>query len=76
MVVDPGIQFKTVERNSLSTDRDFGEVRADFGVEAVAIHAEVAGGVTEAQQPRGNGCRPCRFLVYDHSGVSAQGRRP
>ncbi len=76
MVVDPGIQFKTVEGDSLPTDRDFSEVRADFGVEAVAVHAEVAGGIAKAEEPRGNGCRPCRFLVYDHSGLSAQSRRP
>lgn len=75
MVVDPGIQFKPVEGDSLSTDRDFSEVRADFGVEAVAIHVEVAGGVAKAQQARGNRCRPCWFLLHDHSGLSAQGRR-
>ena len=56
-MVDPGIQFKTVERNSLSTNRDFGDVRPDFRVEAVAVHAEVAGGVAEAEKPRGDGCR-------------------
>ena len=75
-MVDPSIQFKTVERHALSTNRDFGDVRPDFDAEAVSVHAEVSGGVAEAQKPRGNGCGRCRFLVYDHSGVSAQGRQP
>lgn len=76
MVVDPGIQFKPVERDSLSTDRDFSEVGPDFGVEAVAVHAEIARGVPKAQQSRGNGCQPRRFLDDDDFGISAQGRRP
>ena len=75
MVIDPGIEFKTVERNSLSTDRDLSEVRADFGVEAVTIHTEVAGGVAEAEEPRGNEYGACWFLICDHSRLSAQGRR-
>ena len=75
-MVDPGIQFKTVEGDSLPTDRDFSEVRTDFHVEAVSIHAEVAGGVAEAEKPRGNGCGPCRFLVGEHSRLIAQGKRP
>ena len=53
-MVDPGVQFKAVERNALSTNRDLGEVGAHFDVEAIPVHAEVAGGVTEAEQPWGN----------------------
>ena len=75
MVVDPGIQFKTVECNSLSSDRDLSEVRADFGVEAITVHAEVAGGVAEAEEPRGDEGGACGFLICDHARFSAQGRR-
>jgi hypothetical protein len=49
MVVDPGIEFKPVEGDALGADRDFREVRPDLGVEAVAVHADVAGSVAEAQ---------------------------
>ena len=54
-MIDPGVQFKAVERDTLSTDRDFREVGADLCVEAVAVHAEVAWGIPEAKEPRGNG---------------------
>jgi hypothetical protein len=51
IVVDPGIEFKAVEGDALAADGDFREGGADLGVEAVAIHAEVAGRVPEAEQP-------------------------
>lgn len=52
MLLHPSVEFKAVERDALGADRDLGEVRPDLGVEAVAVHAEVAGGVAEAQQAR------------------------
>lgn len=76
MVINPGVQFKPVERDPLSTDRDFSEVGPDVGIEPVAVHAEVARCVPEAQQPRDNGCQPRRFLDDGDFGISAQGRRP
>ena len=51
-MVNPGIQFKAVEGNSLPADAQFSDVGADLGVEPVAVHAEVAGRVPEAQQAR------------------------
>ena len=51
IVVNPGVQFKAVEGNSLSTNAYFGEVWPDLGVEAVSVHAQVARGVPEAEQP-------------------------
>ena len=55
-MIHPSVQFKAVERDSLSTDRDFGEKRADLGVEAVTVHAEVVWGIAETKKPRGNRC--------------------
>ena len=51
-MVDPGVQFKAVERDALSTNRDFSEVRPDFGVEAVTVHAEIARGIAETKESR------------------------
>ena len=47
-MVYPGIQFKAVERDALSTNRDGGEVRTNLGVEPIPIHAEVAWGIAKA----------------------------
>jgi hypothetical protein len=52
MVVCPVIKFKAVERHALVTNWDLSEVRPDLAVESVAIHAEVAGRITESDKPR------------------------
>jgi hypothetical protein len=51
-LIDPRVEFKPVEGNALHTDTDFGERAAHLGVEAIAVHAEVARRVAEADQPR------------------------
>ena len=50
MVVGPGVEVKTVEGDAAIADRDFGEERSDFGVEPVAVHAEVCGRVAVADE--------------------------
>ena len=50
MLLCPRVQFKPVEGNALGADRDLGEIAADLGVEAVAIHAEVARRVAESDE--------------------------
>ena len=55
MVIDPCVQFKTIKGDPLPADGDFSEVWANIRVEAAPIHAEVARGVTKAQQPRQDG---------------------
>jgi len=47
-VVHPGIHFKAVEGDTLSADTEFGQGGAHLPVEAVAVHAQVGGGVAEA----------------------------
>lgn len=51
MLLHPGVEFKPVEGNALGANGDFGDMGADFGVEAVAVHAQVARGVAEAEEP-------------------------
>ena len=53
-MIHPSVQFKAVERNALSTNRDFSEKRPDFGVEAVTIHAEVPWRIAETEESWGD----------------------
>ena len=52
IVVDPGIEFKPVEANSLLANWDFCQVRSDLSIKPVAIHADVPRCVPEADDPR------------------------
>ena len=52
MVVGPGVQFKAVERNALPPDRDVSHERPDFGVESVAVHAQIERGIAQTDQSR------------------------
>jgi hypothetical protein len=45
MVVGPGIEVKTVEGDTLVPDGNLGQIGSYFGIEAVAVHAEVERGV-------------------------------
>jgi len=76
MVVDPGVQFKPVERDSLPTDRDFSEMGTDLRVEAVAVHAEVARGIPEAEEPRENGLGAIARQFHVRMHVSGRDTRP
>ncbi|HUV20256.1 MAG TPA: hypothetical protein VMZ32_00575 [Gammaproteobacteria bacterium] len=50
-MLHPGVQFKSVEGDALFADADFNEIRPYLGVEAVAVHAQVARRIAEADQP-------------------------
>ena len=74
-MIYPGVEFKSVEGDALFTDADFNEIRPNLGVKAVAVHAQVAGCVAEADQSRrdtavlfhkGLHCVEC-LPVVDHS---------
>ena len=71
-MVDPGIQFKPVERDALATNRDLSEMRPDFRVEAVSVHAEVARRIPEPEEPRGESRWFIRFEVHARLGISDQ----
>ena len=51
------IKFKPVEADTLFADGHLGEVRADLGIEAIAVHPEVARCITKADDPRNQGSR-------------------
>jgi len=50
MLLCPRVQFKPVECHALGADRDLGEIAADLGVEAVAVHAEVGRRIAESDE--------------------------
>ena len=74
-MLHPVIQFKSVEGDALFADADFNEMWPNLGVEAVAVHAQVAGRIPEPDQSRrdtvvlfheGLHCVEC-LPVVDHS---------
>jgi hypothetical protein len=48
ILLPPGVQFKSIEGHALAADTHFCEIRADFGIEEIAIHAEIARGIPES----------------------------
>ena len=71
-MIHPGVQFKAVERNALSTDRDFCQVRPDLCIEAIAVHAEVTRRVPETDEPRDESCRFSGYEVHAQLASTAQ----
>ena len=63
IVVRPRIEVNAIEGDSLDTDAKGEDFRADFPVEAVLVHAEIGGGVAQADEAwrRGVSSR-CVFL--------------
>ena len=51
-MVNPGVQFQAIKGDALATDGDLRQTGPDLGIEAIAVHAEIARGVAEAKQPR------------------------
>ena len=51
-MIYPGVEFKSIEGDTLFADADFNEIRPYLGIEAVAIHAEVARRIPKANQSR------------------------
>lgn len=52
-MIRPPLELKPVKRNALFANRNLHQVGPDFGVEAVAIHAQVPGCVPQAEEARG-----------------------
>lgn len=50
ILVHPGVHFKAVEGDTLGADAKFRQGRAYLVVKAVAVHAQVVGGVAESDQ--------------------------
>lgn len=69
----PGVQFKAVERDALSTNRDFSQLRTNLDVEAVPVHTEIARRIAEAKESRDD--LYYVFSVALHGGTSWRRRR-
>lgn len=52
MVIDPGVEVKTIEGDAAVADWDFRKERPDFSVEPVAVHAQVRGRVAMPDEAR------------------------
>jgi hypothetical protein len=52
IVVGPGIEVKAVESDPLGADRDHGQGGAHVAIEAVLVHAEIAGCIAESNESR------------------------
>jgi len=52
IVFYPGVEFKPVEGDALMADGNSCEKGTDFGIEAIAIHAEISGCIAKAHKPR------------------------
>jgi hypothetical protein len=52
IVVGPGIEVKTVERDSLRADGDCREAWANVAIEAIFVHAEIRWGVAQPDEAR------------------------
>ncbi len=58
IVLEPRVEFKPVEADTLLADGHLGEERPDLGVEPIAVHAEVTRRVAEADDAWRDGrCR-------------------
>ena len=49
-MIHPGIHFKAVEGDTLPADTKFSQGGAHLAVKAVAVHAQVGGGIAKAEQ--------------------------
>ena len=51
-MIYPGVEFKSIEGDTLFADADFNEIRPYLGVKPVAVHTQVARYIPEADQSR------------------------
>lgn len=52
IVVGPAIEVKTVKGDSLRADWDYIEERTNLAIEAIFVHAEIGGRVTQPDEAR------------------------
>jgi hypothetical protein len=50
LLLHPGVEVKPVKGDALSADADLNEIRAHLAIEAIAVHAEIEGGIPKADQ--------------------------
>jgi hypothetical protein len=49
-LIHPSVQIKPVKGNTLLSDANFNEIRPDFGVKAVPVHAQIKGRIPQSDQ--------------------------
>ena len=52
ILIDPRVQVKSVEGDSLLTNWNFNQIWSDLSIESVRVHAEIMGGVPQSNQSR------------------------
>lgn len=52
IVVGPGIEVKTVKRDPLRADGDYIQQGTNLAIEAIFVHAEIGGRVTQPDEAR------------------------
>jgi hypothetical protein len=60
MFVGPGVQVNTVKGDTLPSNANHRDVRADLAIEAIFVHAQVSRGISKADEPWGDHRRRCR----------------
>lgn len=68
IVVRPSIEVNAVEGDSLDADAQSEDAGADFAIEAVLVHAEVAGCVAQSDEARGRRGMRFRCVVQNGKG--------
>jgi hypothetical protein len=52
IVVRPRIEVKAIKGNSLDADWNGRKMRADVSIEAIFVHAEIQGRISQSYEPR------------------------
>jgi hypothetical protein len=63
-LVHPAVQIKAIKGNTLSTDRNFNEIRTDLRVESIPVHAQIERRIPQPDKPWGNKVR-CAGLLHE-----------
>ena len=50
ILIHPGVNFKSVKGNALVSDGDLCQIGPNVGIEAVSVHAQVKGCISEADE--------------------------
>lgn len=73
IVIDPGVEVKSIEGYAARADRYLRKRRAHLGVEAIAVHAEIARRVAVTDEARKN-CHCRLHLVRIFTGACKAAR--
>jgi hypothetical protein len=67
-LIYPGVKIKAIKGNTLFADWDFNEIRSDFRIKAVSIHAQIERRIPESDKPWSNAL--CNARMFHESGYS------